>query len=86
MTRKLPSVILPICASGVILMAGCMVGPKYERPETAADTNDGYFNAGNHITDTNDFGDAEKWWLRFGDPATATLVRRMLEGNYDLKA
>ena len=63
-----------------------MVGPKYERPETAADTNDGYFNAGDHIADVNDFGDAGMWWERFGDLVTAELVRRMLENNYNLKA
>ena len=86
MTKKLFSRCLLICASGAVLVTGCMVGPKYERPETAADTNDGYFNADGHVTDVNDFGDAGMWWQRFGDPATAELVRRMLEGNYDLKA
>ncbi|KPK37421.1 MAG: hypothetical protein AMJ65_14590 [Phycisphaerae bacterium SG8_4] len=86
MTKKLISICLLICASGAVLVTGCMVGPKYERPETAADINDGYFNAGEHITDVNDFGDAGLWWERFGDPITAELVRQMLESNYDLKA
>jgi multidrug efflux system outer membrane protein len=63
-----------------------MVGPKYERPQTAADTNDGYFHAADHVTDVKDFGDTEHWWHRFGDPVTATLVCQMREGNYDLKA
>ena len=86
MTKKLVSKCLLIYVSTAVLATGCMVGPKYERPKTAADTNDGYFNAADHITDINDFGDAEKWWQRFGDPTTVELVRRMLEGNYDLKA
>ena len=86
MTKRLVSLFLLICTSGAVLLTGCMVGPKYKKPETAADTNDGYFNAADHITDVNDFEDAEKWWLRFGDPATASLVQRMLESNYDLKA
>jgi NodT family efflux transporter outer membrane factor (OMF) lipoprotein len=86
MTKKLISICLLICASGAVLITGCMVGPKYKRPETAADTNDGYFHAGEHITDVNDFGDAGLWWERFGDPITAELVRQMLESNYDLKA
>jgi NodT family efflux transporter outer membrane factor (OMF) lipoprotein len=86
MTKKLISTCLLICASGAVLVTGCMVGPKYKRPETAADTNDGYFNAGDHVTDINDFGDAGMWWQRFGDPVTAVLVRQMLESNYDLKA
>ena len=86
MTKKLVSKCLLICISTAFMAAGCMVGPKYERPETAADTNDGYFNAGEHITDVNDFGDAGMWWQRFGDPTTTELVRRMLENNYNLKA
>ena len=54
MTKKLISICLLIYASGAVLLTGCMVGPKYQRPETAADTNDGYFNAGGHVTDVND--------------------------------
>ncbi len=54
MTKKLASTCLLICASGAVLLTGCMVGPKYQRPETAADTNDGYFHAGGHVTDVLD--------------------------------
>jgi len=86
MIRLLVLVCLRSSLLSVLLIAGCMVGPKYSRPETAADTNDGYFNAGMHGQDVNDFADAEMWWQRFGDPATAELVRQMLENNYDLKA
>ncbi len=86
MTKKPVSKCLLIYAATAVLATGCMVGPKYKRPEIAADTNDGYFNAGGYVTDVNDFGDAGMWWQRFGDPATAELVRQMLESNYDLKA
>jgi multidrug efflux system outer membrane protein len=86
MKTKPISKCLQVCALGAILLAGCMVGPKYERPQTAADTNDGYFHAADHVTDVKDFGDTEHWWHRFGDPVTATLVCQMREGNYDLKA
>jgi multidrug efflux system outer membrane protein len=86
MTKQLVSKCLFIYVSIAVLATGCMVGPKYERPMTAADTNDGYFNAADHITDFNDFGDTDHWWHRFGDPVTAELVCQMLESNYDLKA
>ncbi|MHC4119563.1 MAG: efflux transporter outer membrane subunit [Planctomycetota bacterium] len=86
MTTKIVSICLPVLVLGVVLVSGCMVGPKYERPETAADTNDSYFYAEGHITDVNDFGDSGMWWQRFGDPVTATLVWQMLDSNYDLKA
>ncbi|MHC4430991.1 MAG: efflux transporter outer membrane subunit [Planctomycetota bacterium] len=86
MTRRSILTSLMLCVLGALLATGCMVGPKYERPETAADTNDGYFHADGHVTDVNDFGGAGMWWQRFGDPVTADLVRQMLESNYDLKA
>ncbi len=86
MIRLLVSICLRMSLLSVLLIAGCMLGPDYSRPQTAADTNDGYFNAGMHYQDVNDFGDAEMWWQRFGDPTTAQLVRQMLENNYDLKA
>jgi multidrug efflux system outer membrane protein len=86
MTKRSVLTILLLFGLSALLLTGCRVGPKYERPETVADTNDGYFNAGDHITDINDFEDAGMWWQRFGDPVTAGLVRQMLENNYDLKA
>lgn len=67
-------------------LGGCMLGPNYSRPETAADTSDGYFNAGTHNEDVNDFADVDRWWERFGDPTTVMLVRETLENNYSLKA
>jgi NodT family efflux transporter outer membrane factor (OMF) lipoprotein len=63
-----------------------MVGPDYARPETAADTDSGYYRAGQHSQDVNDFNDVDRWWERFGDPTTTELVRRGLENNNDLKA
>jgi len=69
-----------------VTLAGCMVGPDYSRPETAADTSAGYFHAGKHNEDVNDFADVDRWWERFGDPTTALLVREALENNYSLKA
>lgn len=86
MTTKLISICVPVCTAIAVFTTGCMVGPKYERPETAADTNDGYFYAEGHVTDVNAFGDAGMWWQRFGDPVTSTLVWEMLENNYDLRA
>ena len=86
MKKHLISICLLFSTSGVLLTAGCMVGPKYSRPETAADTKDAYIYAGSHELDVNDFGDDQRWWERFGDDTTGELVRQMLAGNYDLKA
>ena len=73
-------------ACGPIVLAGCMVGPDYSRPVTAADTSAAYKWAGQHNQDVNDVDTIDKWWEGFGDPTTALLVRLALEYNYDLKA
>lgn len=71
---------------GLTMLPGCMVGPKYSRPETAADTEEGYYYAGKHGQDVNDLPEIDRWWKRFGDDTTSELVQRALEQNYDLKA
>ena len=68
------------------ILSGCMVGPDYSRPETSAETADGYYNTGKHVQDVNDFSEVDRWWEQFGDPITADLVRESLENNYSLKA
>ena len=70
----------------VIFFSGCMVGPDYSRPQTAAETSEGYFNAGTNMEDVNDFTPVDRWWESFGDPLTAEMVREALINNYDLKA
>lgn len=69
-----------------VISAGCMLGPKYSRPQTAAEISGGYERPGIHKQDVNDFNDVDRWWERFGDPPTALLVREALQNNYDLKA
>ena len=69
-----------------LALAGCMVGPDYERPRTAADTNESYYNTGSNIPDPNELEAIDNWWQHFADPVTQDLVRRALQNNYDLKA
>lgn len=76
--------IAALCSS--VLLCGCMVGPDYTRPKTAADTPAGYFNAAQHRQDVNDFSKLDGWWQNFGDPITADLVGQALKNNYDIKA
>lgn len=73
-------------ACGLVALSGCMVGPKYSRPVTAADSSPAYKWAGQHNQDPNDLDSMDKWWEGFGDPTTVYLVRQTLENNYDLKA
>ena len=69
-----------------LLLTGCMVGPKYSRPQTAAGTSESYIYAGNHNEDMNDLSSSDEWWKSFGDPVTTELVEEALKNNFDLKA
>jgi outer membrane protein, multidrug efflux system len=69
-----------------LILTGCMVGPNYSRPVTAANDPNNFANTGSHITDTNDFSTLDHWWESFGDASTAQLVRQALANNYDLSA
>jgi multidrug efflux system outer membrane protein len=68
------------------LLAGCMMGPKYKRPETAADQAKAFAHAPQPTAEVNEVNKPDEWWKRFGDPTTADLVTKALEQNYDLKA
>jgi hypothetical protein len=72
--------------SGFLMLSGCMMGPDYSRPQTAADPPAGYYRSGRHSQDANDLAEIDGWWKSFGDPVTADLVREALANNYDLKA
>jgi multidrug efflux system outer membrane protein len=63
-----------------------MVGPDYERPKTMAETATRFVHADGQAQDTDLPEVTDRWWERFGDPVTADLVRKALEGNLDLKA
>lgn len=68
-----------LCASGLIL-AGCAVGPDYERPKTAVKNNFGEMNAS-----VNTNPPATDWWKTFHDPELDKLVTEALRTNYDLQ-
>jgi len=88
---EMKSISFLICYSIFVIavltvIPGCMVGPDYDRPKTAAETSSGYYQAGRNVQDVNMLSRNNTWWLRFGDRLTAELVRKALENNYDLKA
>ena len=87
MTRRVLVRICYLLKLGLLLVsAGCMVGPGYKRPQTVADTAEGYFYAGRHLRDANDDAGAGKWWERFADDTTTVLVRKALRNNNNLVA
>lgn len=80
------SLILVICVFVVTTFSGCMVGPKYSRPMTAAETDFGFYHSADHKEDVNGLEIVDRWWEHFGDPVTASLVQEAIANNYDLKA
>ena len=86
MKKLLTSICWLFLTMSVAMLAGCMLGPKYSRPKTAADEDVAYVRAGSRSQDVNDLEMIGNWWEQFGDPTTTALVRRALENNYDLKA
>lgn len=86
MRAQLCTICLLLSACVVTMLAGCMVGPDYTRPQTIAETAHEYVYAGEHPAGANDVRPVGRWWERFGDPVTTQLVHQALENNYDLKA
>ena len=66
-----------------LLLAGCMVGPNYQRPAIDAP---GTYRADSQsaIASSESLGD-EKWWEVFQDPVLQELIRTALEQNYDMR-
>ena len=62
----------------VMMLAGCTVGPDYERPKM--DLPAQYGAAQSPVPA------AQRWWAVFNDPALDRLVDEALAANYDLKA
>lgn len=62
------------------LLAGCAVGPNYQRPKVDAPAQYRF----DQDQQTNSLADLP-WWQVFGDPALQNLVRVALTNNYDLK-
>ena len=75
-----------ITAAVCLTVSGCMFGPDYQRPQTAADKAPSYIYADKHSQDVNDVSGVGRWWERFGDPTTSQLVSQALQNNYDLQA
>lgn len=72
-------------AVAVLLLAGCKVGPNYQRP--AVDTPGTYRRAAsdtNATTGTNSIGDLG-WWSVYDDPQMRAYIAEALTNNWDIK-
>ncbi|MEO6910648.1 MAG: efflux transporter outer membrane subunit [Edaphobacter sp.] len=86
---------IPISSFAVLLLSGCMVGPKYKRPtvplasvykEAAPDSSTYKEDANWHPAQPADTALRGDWWTIFGDPQLNELEPRIAIENQDLKA
>src|SRR5688572_20711682 len=68
----------PISLAFALLLAGCAVGPDYERPQTDLPKDFGVPQAATKA--------ADRWWSLFQDPVLDKLVDEALAANRDLRA
>ncbi len=69
-----------ISVVSLLLLAGCMVGPRYETPQVALTPS---------FVEPNDtkgeLVDLKTWWQQFKDPILDEMVTEAIENNYDLQ-
>ena len=65
-----------------LLVTGCMVGPKYSRPEVAQE--ESFVNKNEFVNDQDSVLNL-KWFQLFGDDALIALIDSALDNNLDLK-
>jgi outer membrane protein, multidrug efflux system len=66
-----------------LLLAGCMLGPNYRRPEINAP--EAYRADSQSVVASAESLGEEKWWEVFQDPVLQQLIRTALEQNYDVR-
>ncbi len=64
----------------LLLFSGCMVGPKYNKPEMSMPS---------EFEEKKERDEVETdlcyWWKQFNDPVLDDLIQKALEANYDLR-
>jgi multidrug efflux system outer membrane protein len=66
---------------GLLVLAGCAVGPDYHQPIVAAPEQWGEPFAGG---ETNSAAGVAAWWKKFNDPELDSLIGRAMQSNLDL--
>ena len=78
----MPSRRASVCLGIGLLLAGCTVGPDYDRP--TADLPDDW--QAEMLTDADAGGELGQWWRRYDDPTLTRLVQRARQENLDIAA
>ena len=72
---------IAIIAAAGVAVAGCTVGPNYQRPQMPAPTQYRFEETSTQAESMADM----KWWQIFDDPALQALIRQAIASNLDLK-
>ena len=75
---------IPLILSGSLALAGCAVGPDYERPEVVG-LGDAFEGTGPTTRATTRPADLTTWWDRLGDPQLTELVVDALDRSPDVE-
>ena len=76
--------LVAVLSLSLSLLAGCMVGPNYERPQVLVPPN--WAGSPSPQAPTRQIGqDMARWWTVFEDPTLTSLVGRAVQSNLDLK-
>lgn len=67
----------------IVVLAGCAIGPKYSRPDTAKP--EVYAQAPDSTTSETDSITNLKWWEVYQDSALQSLIRIAVDSNLDLR-
>src|SRR5262245_57558086 len=75
-------------AAAVLILAGCTVGPDYEKPNPKVPGNwtekdSGLDPATSRVTSQS--AAVAEWWNTFGDAELTSLIERAAQSNLDLK-
>jgi NodT family efflux transporter outer membrane factor (OMF) lipoprotein len=71
-----------IAIAGLVLVAGCAVGPNYQPPKINAPAQ---WNSSLTGGETNRPADLTVWWKNFGDTNLDTLMSLAIRSNFDLR-
>jgi NodT family efflux transporter outer membrane factor (OMF) lipoprotein len=78
------SLILGLCTTAALALAGCEVGPNYRLPPSPEPVGAGFVSATPAIAAPT-AQPATEWWRLYQDPALDGLVQQALEHNTDLQ-
>ncbi len=69
-----------LMATALLALAGCMVGPNYQKPSIATPAK--WTDVGKDVT--GEKPQLSAWWTRLGDPMLDALVNEAVAGNLDV--